>query len=251
MIKKLLILIFLVSICSSKAFSKPLVISSVNDIIKRNRGENIRGFYHALLAKRTFTGMDLLFKELGPDVIFVSSRSDIFKSNIEELLLENGVPYLEVYTQGLWEFSSDYAYKLHTIKRILNTTRQKVILIGDDEGVDEEVYLQVAKDFPEKVERIYLREVKGEVLSSALVWPFTNAYDLAVAEYRAGRLGMSALKDIAKDIISEEKLHKVFPQRMTCQKVLEKLNARDDRHPLLASMTENVRAKVYDYCDDN
>ena len=104
------------------------------------------------------------------NVYYVSkSESNLFailNSFIKKNKLPKGVllltPYLNF--KQLLKGKKGKDFKLNTINFIIkNSLDKKFILFGDDTQKDMEVYATVVKSFPDKIERIYIRQTRKQL----------------------------------------------------------------------------------------
>ncbi|MCO4753892.1 MAG: DUF2183 domain-containing protein [Bacteriovoracaceae bacterium] len=247
MLKKILILVALIYVSISNSFAKTSVISDMDETVKRTRGESFRGFYHSFLTHKVFSGMDTLLKDMKGDLFFVSENFNLFEFNIEKLVDEYNLKAKEVYTKTPFAYDSDFAYKYATVKRIIESSKDKFILIGDDEGIDQDVYTQISKDFKGRVLEIYIHVVKNNKKLSNKVTPYFTAFDIAVNEFKKGRLNKEQVTAVGKKLLSEDKFHKAFPKYAHCPK--EASEIKTQKVPLIQRLIGNVSKKTLDYCN--
>ena len=106
-----------------------------------------------------------------PTNVYYVSKSEgnlfaILNSFIKENKLPKGVllltPYLNF--KQLFKGKKGKNFKLNTINFIIkNSLDKKFILFGDDTQKDMEVYATIVKSFPDKIERIYIRQTKKQL----------------------------------------------------------------------------------------
>ncbi|MEX0798250.1 MAG: phosphatase domain-containing protein [Bacteriovoracaceae bacterium] len=251
MVKKLLLLIALIYMSVSNVFAGVSVITDINETVKRTRGENFRGFYHSFLSHKMFGGMDFLLKEMDEyvdDLYLVSGSYDFMRFNVDKLAAAYKLKPKEIYTRAPFRHNSNFSYKYETIKRIIeNSKEQQFILMGDDAGVDQDVYAAIKKDFPGKILEIYIHVVKNEKKPSWTVEPFHTAFDVAVNEYNRGRLGKEKVFKIGKAVFNEEKFHKVFPGYAHCPKEAREISTK--RQKDFDLLIGDITKRTLDFCN--
>lgn len=111
-----------------------------------------------------------LFNENPTNVFYVSkSESNLFgilSEFIKHHQLPKGVLFLTPYLnfQQLVKGKKGKDFKLNTIRFIIENSEDKeFILFGDDTQRDMEVYEIIAKTYPEKIARIYIRQTSKNV----------------------------------------------------------------------------------------
>ena len=252
MIKKLLILAALIYVSVSNAFGGVSLISGVDETVKRTRGEGVRGFYNSFLTQKTFVGVDSLFEEMGPYLnksYFVSDTYNFLEFNVDSLVETFNMGPKEVFTRPPLRFNSAFAFKYQTIKRIIQSEKdEKFILVGNNEDVDQDVYLQIKAEFPEKVLDIYLHVVKedGQEFAPGVI-PYLTAFDIAVNEFAQGRMKKEKVIKIGKKIFKEKKFHKVFPLYAYCPREAEELKTKPVK--TFDFMINNLNKKTLDFCN--
>lgn len=120
--------------------------------------EGVAAFYHALRKGNNNTSFNPIF--------YVSSSSWKLYDLLVDFAAKRGIPpgpfLLRASRIDHYRFISDIHgnHKLQKIEHIMSTySKIKFILIGDSGQKDAEIYQQVAKDYPGRVEAIYIRNV--------------------------------------------------------------------------------------------
>lgn len=108
------------------------------------------------------------FAGLNARIIYVSkSEGNLFNliaSIIKHHQLPRGAliltPYLKL--SQLFTYNKGRDYKLIHIRQIIeNTADKKFVLLGDDSQRDMQVYAQIASAFPDRILRIYIRQIRA------------------------------------------------------------------------------------------
>ncbi len=248
MFRKILLLIALIYVSlAGTSYAKTSIITDIDETVKRTRGESFRGLYHSILTHKVFSGMDTLLKKTKGDLFFVSEDYKFLEFNVEKLIKDNKLNAKGVYTRVPFAFESEHSYKYETVKRIMESSNDKFILIGDDSGVDQDVYTQIAKDFPGRVSEIYIHVVKNEKVIMKGVTPYFTAFDIAVNEFKKKRFTKDQVVDVGRALLKEEKFHKVFPKYAHCPKSNIEIKTRNA--PLIDKLIGNISKKTLDYCN--
>lgn len=244
--KKILILIALISISLSKSFAAVSVISEMEDSFKRTRGESFRAFYNSVLSHKVFSGMDKLYQQVEGDLYFVCDHYNFLNFSSESLLEEFGVKAREIVAREPFKFDSEFSYKYSTYKRIVAGSNDKFVLVGNDKGVDQEVFAQIKKEFPEKILAMYIHVVEDKKLEAG-VTPYHTAFDIAANEHAKGRLSFDKVRKVGEAIYSEEKFHKVFPANSHCPKKVKELSTKPVKK--LDALISGIAKKTLDHCN--
>lgn len=206
----------------SASYAKTLIVSDVDDTVKVTDVLNKpNAIYNALFSKAAFSGMSVLYKELNSqDSVFyyVSGSPTILEKKVGAFLEFNGFPQIEnlILKKGI--STPTYDYKVAAISKIINTQNpDKVILIGDDTEFDPEVYETIAKNFPGKVESIYIRAIQDRDLPKLdIIKNFFSAAEIAGLEILKGNLGSLSLAKVAGAFIRPENGSKIFIEDRYC-----------------------------------
>lgn len=118
--------------------------------------EGMPGFYRCLVeAQRPETALAV-----------VTGSPHQYVGRIAHFLARHGFPLAGIYPRDLGlDTLSDY--KQPVIRKLLQGTKQPVVLIGDSGEHDPEVYVQIRKEFPGRVRAIYLRDAGGDTSDPA------------------------------------------------------------------------------------
>jgi hypothetical protein len=152
------------------------VISDIDDTVKvtevTDKSKLIRNTFFREFA--AVDGMAPLYRkwaEQGAVFHFVSSSPWQLFEPLRELMNESGFPEAawhlkpfrvkDVSAKSL--FADPTEYKLSTIEPILKAfPKRRFLLVGDSGEKDPEIYGELARQHPEQIEAIYIRDVTGE-----------------------------------------------------------------------------------------
>lgn len=246
MIKKILLLIALVYISTTTVFAKTSVISTVEDTLQRTRGESFREFYQSLLVHKVFEGMDAFLKNYPGDLYLLSEKYDPLAFNIDGLLDEVDLEPKELVTRSPFLFPSEESYKLSQARRIIDSSSDSFVLIGNDKGVDQKVFQKLRKLYGPRIQGAYLHVVENKKLPKGLI-PYNTAFDIAVSEYSQGRMGKKETLNIGSSINKLEKFHKVFPKNSHCPRNKNQLQTKKVKS--FAPLIGSISRKTLEYCN--
>ncbi len=111
------------------------------------------------------------FKKLDARIFYVSkSESNLFAMLTEFIELNNLpkgplflTPYLKLYQ--LVNPKKEVNFKIDRIRFLIkNTDNKKYVLFGDDSQRDIEIYTAIARDFPQRILKVYIRQTKSRIL---------------------------------------------------------------------------------------
>lgn len=246
MIKKILLLVALIYISTTSVFAKTSIISTVEDTLQRSRGESIREFYHSLLVHKVFEGMDTFLRNYPGDLYLVSEQYGPLAFSLDGLLEDAKLRPKELVTRAPFMFASEESYKLTQAKRIIDSSSDSFILIGNDKGADQKVFKELRKAYGDRIQGAYLHVVDNKKLAKGLI-PFNTAFDIAVSEYTQGRMKKTDTKSIGKSINGVEKFHKVFPKNAHCPKNKDQLKTKKVKS--FAPLIGSISRKTLEYCN--
>lgn len=155
-------------------FAKTLVISDIDDTIKKaNSMGGIGGVYH-FLRKKPYKETRDLFNEIKVDEIsraqqisyYYVSAAPSYTFDADEWIKEERFPIGKTYLKTRDNGGETYAYKYRTIKNILDKEglgqqELKIIFFGDNSQHDAQVYFDLKKDLNLNAE-IFVRDVSTE-----------------------------------------------------------------------------------------
>ncbi len=201
------------------------IISDFDDTIKRsnipNRGlDTVR---RALAWKKVYYGMPELFQQLDSqvqDFYILSASPSILERFVEKSLSYYEIPYDYLITRNLITERDIKAYKLDKIRSILDQSHDDFVLIGDDSEKDPETFSKISKEYPSRIKSIYIHKVLNQQNLPQGITTYLTAFDLALSEYKEGRLTYRELERVAGSIIdlSSKDMKKVIPDYAYCPK---------------------------------
>lgn len=228
-----------------------LLISDVDDTVKITHvTSKVRAAGRGLLRNAVYAGMAALYRELAVEIVFVSGSPQSLESKLRRSLIERGGFPEARFVLRNWLRERDLtAFKRMRLQELANNSRQSLILVGDDSEKDPEIFLELASKLPlGRVLAIYIRQNLYRPLPQGVV-PFATAFELAVAELRAGRLSVEAALRVGEATLkgAGDGGRRLFPPFFVCPpgfgaplyraKLEPQLHAVADRlHKLTASI---------------
>ena len=200
------------------------ILSDLDDTIKiTNAGSILEANYNGLANQTYFTGMPEFMRagRKHAEALYILSASPGFiEPIIRSTLKKNQIPFdglILKSTTGL--LSSTLRFKVKAIQKLMRTTQHDFVLYGDDVNHDPEVYMEIMKEFPNRVLAAYIHVVKGRRIEGDLadkIVRYFGAYELAVREKLAGRLEGDDVDQVLKVILNEEKAGRLIPKFAQC-----------------------------------
>lgn len=236
----------LVLLFVSQLFAQVALISDLDDTLKRtNVASPSRAIYNALFTQNVFSGMDELFKTMGPyaDLHILSASPNIVRFNIKKLLRKHDLSPLHIFTRGP-EDTDKFKFKYDAVKSVMGQAYEQVILMGDDVELDPEIYARYKADFPDKVLAVYIHKVTGADLPEG-VTPYYTSYGLALREVAAGRMSVAEAWSVGEDFLTED-LSEAFPSFVVCPKTERELGLLNIEG--LEDLTERIGRSIENYC---
>jgi len=198
---------------SAQGYKDIVIVSDFDDTYKITNTTSKGGMVkNVLFSDDVFEGMSSLYKKMNSDCkafYFLSSSPRALQKKITNLLTENGLGNANLVLAELGEDRQEYKYN-NIIEVIKFYPQSKVILIGDDSQHDPEVYMKVAKDYPDVVLDVYIRPVRGRVLTPECK-VYYSAYDIALYEVKAGRLDEQFALQLGEQIMASGFAERLLP----------------------------------------
>ncbi|MAZ49932.1 MAG: hypothetical protein CME65_15325 [Halobacteriovoraceae bacterium] len=243
--ERILVLILLLISFQAQAIS---IISDLDDTLKITNVENKpQALWNALFNRAAFKGMPELIEDYstaGGDLFVVSASPNLFEKPIEDFFSKNEVSVKQLYTRKLSQLGQKEAYKLESLRDILTRYPGEYLLWGDDVEIDADVYAKIKEEFPSQIKAIYIHQINGH--KDLPGTKFYTAFDIAVAEYKAGRISSLELLDKAKDFLLIRDMEAVFPKFKFCpteQSVFE-----TDLPFIVRTAAKSVYTKITNFC---
>ena len=203
--------------------SPPILISGFDDVLRQSENQNLfRAGLRLFSSDRTFAGMTELYTDLSdhvpvgtptPRFFLVSGITNFLQTRVENFLREAGYPSVEVHTRSWIREWSVETFKVTTIRSILGARR--MIVIFDDSEPSLEMAHSIPMFFPAQVLGIYLHEIveHAPVAGARL---YVTAFDVALAEHRAGRLSKEAVRKVADAVRAGTVFTDLIPEYAYC-----------------------------------
>jgi hypothetical protein len=246
-IAMMLLSIHLVS-CEKKGSHDFVIVSDVDDTVKVTHvlypPDAVR---NAVASNVGFAGMPQLYRELlGPNssperLEFVSGSPRLILSHkVKEFLEEASFPAYKLTLRD--RVRSAYQYKERLLQAMYKDSQGKFILIGDDTECDPLVYRDFALSKPNQVLAIYIHRITGDSLPEGSI-PFVTAYDIALQEYRAGRLSEEQVAVVGAAVLSSQG-SAFLPKFQVCPKE----DKNQDLPAFLGELENKISNKIVNAC---
>ncbi len=190
-----------------------LIISDLDDTYKiTNSAKIIPAIFNISFTKKSFSGNSELYNLIsddGKNLIILSKTPEIFRKRVEKLMEKDSLTPKKIILKKSSDDSDNY--KVLAIKQIIDKNPDyQFILIGDDVSHDHEVYKTIADEYYNKILEIYIRPVKNKDLPNDEI-KYTTAFDIALFEYKNGRMELEDVELIGNEILSCKDLRKIKP----------------------------------------
>jgi len=219
---KKLVLILLLS--TNVYASNITIVSDMDETIKRTHVSNLfAAGINALFTQKVWAGVPELLENMQSytnDLFVLSNSPNIFRCNIKILLKKHDMDYRGLYTRHLKNDKDKFHYKYSHVVEHFDNDDTKLILMGDDHGEDPEIYAKVQSDFPGRVLAIYIRKNKNREIPAGSV-PFVTVFDVAVNEYKSGRMDFISAVEHGVRLLDLNKFKKALPKWTFCPKTTD------------------------------
>ncbi len=197
---------------TAKSAESFILISDLDDTVKITDVLNVDNMHcNIVVGKLVFAGMPELYRSLLGDnypaqrLMFLSGSPVIFTPQIRELLNNAKIHRYNLTLRSIKEYLTSHTaeFKKKKLAELYGASKnEKLILIGDDTEKDPEVYANFAANRKD-VLAVYIHRITGRNLpqgSSA----FVTAYDLALYEFKAGRLSEKDALVVGEAVLQSE-----------------------------------------------
>ncbi|WPU64938.1 phosphatase domain-containing protein [Peredibacter starrii] len=227
--KKILVLSALLSF---NAFAGIQIISDLDDTIKiTNSGDLVESVGYATARKEVYAGIPEFLagtRSYVNGLTVVSSSPEILKGKVVSLMEKHQIQHNDVILNSNFNRPDHMEYKTGAIKKVIDSTTDQFILMGDDVGDDPEIYDNIIKEYPDRILASYIHIVKNRAVPASAVKYFTT-YELALKEYNAGRLEEKVVRDVALKVLSDDDdFESVFPEFAYCPTQISEFGPLND-----------------------
>lgn len=244
--KKLIIAALLLSFNSFAGIS---IISDLDDTIKVTHSDDFSdSFGYGTSRRKVYLGMPEFLEESKQyvnELSIVTASPRILRFNVNRLLKKNGIKADRVVLNGNIRRPGHVEFKIKAIKKLMDTTTDQYILLGDDVGNDPEIYDEISKLYPGRVLGSYIHIVNNRTVPESSITYFTT-FELAVKEFLAGRLSKEAVVKVSNAILKEKDLEAVFPEFAHCPKDQSPYSWLFETH--FADEAKALSEKLVTYC---
>lgn len=225
------------------------ILSDLDDTVKVTNVQNkVEAAYNALFKTDAFEGMPQLYSEMKHytnGLHLLSASPTFLQVNINRFISKNNLEVASLTLRDLRVDTNKRFYKLAAIRRTLKETGDKLILLGDDVEIDHEVYAQIRAEKPGAIEAIYIHKVTNKELPEGVIGYYT-AFDIAIAENKAGRMTTEQVLEVGKKVIYAQKMKEVLPHFVYCPKDKSEFAAVNNEE--LKQIASAIQNKIIKYC---
>ncbi len=191
------------------------ILSDLDDTIKITEAG---GNPTDIIGDDVYTGMPEFFegaKEYASDLYILSASPSFMRGKIEGTLSKRRINYRGLILRKNI-FKDKFEYKVREIRRIMDSTSEDFVFIGDDLGKDPEVYAEIKRLYPARVLGSYIHVVNGRPFPTASNVPYFTSFDLALREHMSYRIDAAWIERIAQRLLGERDLSMIFPTKAQC-----------------------------------
>lgn len=205
-----LAVIFQGCVATGRCLSRPqvdarsiIIISDVDDTVKVTNVPNfLASVRNAVSSTLLFAGMKELYRGLLGEtgyLEFVSGSPTVLRKKVAGSLDAAGFPRYEL---TLRVNPMNKRFKSECLNRMYGGSANPFLLIGDDTEEDPEVYEEFRQG--RNVPAVYIHRITGRASAhqEKCMTVFTTAYDIAMHEYRAGRLPLDGAVEVGEAVLT-------------------------------------------------
>lgn len=246
---KNLIFCILLTLFSLSSWAGITIVSDLDDTIKiTNSGDEIDGAVNAAFRSDVFVGMSELWMGMESytnEQHILSASPTVLRLKIQSTLKKRQIGYTSIILKNYLIKEDKLTYKIRMIEELMKTNTDDFIFMGDDVGMDPEVYDHFIQKYPQRVLISYIRPVKNRAIPKSSKIFFTN-FDIALHEYQSGRLSASWVETVADRLVETTKLSHIVPEFAHCPK--DETHFKPQFKSDYAVQAKKIAQKVVDYC---
>lgn len=209
----------ILSIFSLSSYAGISIVSDLDDTIKiTNSGNILHSSYRGVFKTSVFTGMPQLLAEMRNytnELHIVTASPDIIRSKVIETLNKHSIKYESLIMRSIRKPQGKFDYKVAKIKEIMEKNSDDFIFLGDDVGMDPEVYVEITRLYPNRVLESYIHVINNREIPKGVTKVFA-AHDMAILEHSAGRMNEESTRGIVNKILGENSLKMIIPNFAYC-----------------------------------
>lgn len=195
-----------------------VLVTDLDDTLKVTNGKRTASMVgNALFRRKVFAGMKNLFKELQVENIektyILSASPTVLMYNVRRLVRKHGIKVNGIYLRKTSELFKKREYKISRLERIIAQTKGQLILFGDNQSIDHEIYLEIKRRHPDRVARIYIHRVQPTHIPAEVfeyITPVEVALDLKEM------LGADQIERVANSVLKARKFRRIVPKFSYC-----------------------------------
>ena len=195
------------------------IVSDLDDTIKITNSGNIAdASYRGVFKSAVFAGMPELLKatrQYTNELHIVTASPNLIRSQVMKTLNKYEIKYESLSMRSLRNRQDKYTYKVARIKEIMEQNSDDFIFLGDDVGQDPEVYVEMARLYPNRVLGSYIHVINNRDLPQGVIKVYT-AHDMAILEHASGRMGDASALEVINRVSNEKSLTMLIPGFAYC-----------------------------------
>lgn len=230
---------------------KAYIISGFDDVLRQAENTGlVKAAIKVLQPDEGFTGMPELYSvvssdEQSPRFALVSATSTFFFNRFNGFLNRTDFPTRHVYFRNWLTERSIEDFKISRIQNIIaGHPGRKFIVIFDNSDPSLSMSDTLRSTYADSVAVVYLRQVIEKPMPASSR-PFFTAFDIALNEYREGRLGDADVQTVADAILKETQATNLFPSYAICPQNYDPCQNNDGE---MTGTCAAVRTHVRELC---
>lgn len=200
------------------SYASVTIVSDLDDTIKITEVGDLTDY----LGSDIYAGMPNFFeaaKNYSDSLYILSASPKLLDQKIKTTLKKYNINYKGLILRS--NIAQDkFIYKVNAIKKLMNSSSDDFIFLGDDLGKDPEVYSYIQRLYPERVLKSYIHVVKGRELNEEVV-PYWTSFDLALGEFLDNRFPAASVEVIIDKLLTEKDSQLIFPRKANCPRSID------------------------------
>lgn len=235
---------------SLNSFADIKIVSDLDDTIKITNSHHADAVIYGPFRAKVYTGMPEVLRQArsySPYLHVLSDSPRLVKPTIKKLFKKHKIHVDALTLNGNIHRIPKHEFKIGKLSKMIESSDDQFILLGDDMGEDPEIFDEAMRRFPGRVLAAYIHVVENRSIPSSVI-PYLTSFDLALRENMAGRMEEASVVKVAKEVMNPDEPESVFPDFAFCPTDKSLWDWQEKSN--LAELTKEVTAKMLQLCSN-
>jgi hypothetical protein len=198
-----------------------ILVSGFDDNLRQSENVGVRQSLQRFFFSpdEPYTGMALLYRQMqshSPEnkLYILTGMPAIYRRRAENFLQGQSFPPHELVMRQLFSDWPTLRFKLHHIEKWMQDSRQ-LILVKDNSETSIALGEELKSKYGERLLHFYARVTSPREIP-AWATPYFTPLDIALSEYRNGRLAEKDVSELLGHLLEEKNLNFIIPEWSYC-----------------------------------